>query len=46
MKKEIIGTVQNMMEKISLHSVGKSVAVSAYERKIPAAVLKLSKERQ
>lgn len=40
MKEKIAERLQKKLERISLNSVGKSVPVTMYERKIPKEVLK------
>lgn len=40
MKEKIAERLQKTLERVSLNSVGKSVPVTMYERKIPKEVLK------
>lgn len=40
MKKKIVDGLQQVLLKVSLNSVGKSIPATMYEREIPKAVLK------
>jgi len=42
MKKETVMKLQKTLTKISLNSIGRSVPIGVYERKIPEAVLKMN----
>lgn len=44
MKKETIMKLQKTLTKISLNSIGRSVPIGCYERKIPETVLKMHNE--
>jgi hypothetical protein len=44
MKKETIMKFQKTLTKISLNSIGRSIPIGVYERKIPEAVLKMRNE--
>ncbi len=45
MKKETIMKLQKTLTRISLDTIGRSIPIGVYERKIPEAVLKMHNER-
>ncbi|WP_124067430.1 exodeoxyribonuclease V subunit alpha [Clostridium sp. E02] len=43
MKEKFVKSLQKTLERVSLNSVGKSIPVTMYERKIPDAVIRKSR---
>lgn len=43
MKEKFVKSLQKTLERVSLNSVGRSIPVTMYERKIPDAVIKKSR---